>query len=40
MTSKKIKLTYVLMEEMITDDLIKALTHVKFYRFVDQIKMT
>ncbi len=38
--SKRIELSYVPIEEMIADGLTKALTHVKFLRFVDQMRMT
>lgn len=38
--SQRIKLSYVLREEMITDDFTKALTYVKFYCFIKQINMT
>ena len=38
--SKRIELSYVPTEEMIADGLTKALTHVKFHRFVEQMRMT
>ena len=38
--SQRIQLSYVPTEEMIADGLTKALTHVKFHRFVEQMNMT
>lgn len=38
--SKRIKLVYILTNEIITDGLTKALTHIKFHRFLAQINMT
>ena len=38
--SQRIQLFYVPTEEMIADDLTKALTHVKFHRFIEQMGMT
>ncbi len=38
--SKRIELSYVPTEKMIADGLTKALTYVKFLRFVNQMRMT
>lgn len=38
--SQRIKLFYVPKEEMIADGLTKALTHVKFHCFIEQMNMT
>ena len=38
--SQRIQLSYVPTEEMIADGLTKALTHVKFHRFIEQMGMT
>lgn len=38
--SRRIELSYVPTEEMIADGLTKALTHVKFHRFIKQMNMT
>ena len=37
---RKIKLLYVSTEEMIADGLMKALTHIKFHRFMEEMNMT
>ncbi len=37
---KRIELSYVLTYQMIADSLTKALTHVKFHLFIEQMKMT
>ena len=37
---KRIELSYVLTEEIVVDGLMKALTHVKFHSFIEQIRMT
>ncbi len=39
-TLKRIELSYVPTDQMIADGLTKALTHVKFHSFVEQMKMT
>ncbi len=38
--SRRIELSYMPTEEMIADGLTKALTHVKFHRFIEQMNMT
>lgn len=38
--SQRIELSYVPMEEIIVNGLTKALTHVKFYYFIEQINIT
>lgn len=38
-TLKRIDLSYVPTGQMIADDLIKALTYVKFHNFIEQIGM-
>ena len=38
--AKRIELSYVSTEEMIADGLTKALTHVKFHNFIEQMRMT
>lgn len=38
--SRRIELSYVPTEEMIANGLTKALTHVKFHRFIEQMNMT
>ncbi len=40
MEARRIELTYVLTGEMIADGLTKALTHVMFHTFVEQMQMT
>lgn len=37
---KRIKLSYVSIEKMIADDLIKSLTYGKFYSFIEEMRMT
>lgn len=37
--SKKIDLSYIPTDQMIADGLIKALTHVKFHSFIEQIRI-
>ncbi len=39
-TSKRIELSYVPTDQMIADGLTKALTHVKFHHFIEQMNMT
>ncbi len=38
--SKKMELSYVPTDQMIADGLTKALTHVKFYGFIEQMRIT
>ena len=38
--SKRIEFSYVPTEQMIADGLTKALTHVKFHGFIEQMRMT
>ncbi len=37
---KRIELSYVTTDQMIADGLTKALTHVKFHQFIEQMNMT
>lgn len=37
--ANRIELSYVPTNEMITDGLAKALTHVKFHGFIEQMRM-
>ncbi len=37
--AQRIQLSYVSTDEMIDNDLTKALTHVKFHRFIEQMNM-
>lgn len=38
--AKRIELSYVPTEQMVADGLTKALTHVRFHGFVEQMRMT
>lgn len=38
--TKRIELSYIPTDEIIANGLIKALTNVKFYNFIEQMKMT
>ena len=38
--SRRIELSYVPTDQMIADGLTKALTHVRFHRFIEQMNMT
>ncbi len=38
-TAQKIQLSYISTDDMIADGLTKALTHVKFHRFIEQMNM-
>lgn len=40
LASQRIQLFYIPTEEMIANGLTKALTHVKFHRFVEQMNIT
>lgn len=40
MVSRRIELSYVPTDQMIADGLTKALTHVKFHGFIEQMRMT
>ncbi len=37
--AQRIQLFYIPTDEMIADGLTKALTHVKFHRFIEQMNM-
>lgn len=39
-TAGRIKLLYVPTTEMIADGLTKPLSHIKFYRFIEQLRLT